>query len=316
MNISIIIPNYNGEKLLRKNLPLVYQAAQNYSKGKVEIIIPDDPSTDDSSKVIREFTEKLNGKIVIKTISNQNKKLAGFSKNVNRGVSLATGDIMVLLNTDVAPDKNFLNFITDHFLNPKVFAVGFLEQSHEKGQVIDRGAGIGLWYKGFLLHKKGDPKKNYTFWASGGSSAFNRQIWYKLGGLDEIYNPFYWEDIDLSYRAQKSGYKIIFENRSRVDHYHDEGAIRTQNKKKSINRISIRNQFIFVWLNITDNDLLINHLFWLPFHLLTAIKNRDSNFILAFIDSLYKIPQILLHKKKYSKHFKLSDKEVIYRNKN
>ena len=51
MNLSIIIPNYNGEKLLQSNLPHVLAAAKEYRKGKVEIIIPNDPSTDNSKEI-------------------------------------------------------------------------------------------------------------------------------------------------------------------------------------------------------------------------------------------------------------------------
>ena len=68
MNISIIIPNYNGEKLLRKNLPKVLEAVREH-KGKVEIIIPDDPSTDNSRKVIQKFFESIKDEHVVgKTI--------------------------------------------------------------------------------------------------------------------------------------------------------------------------------------------------------------------------------------------------------
>ena len=55
MNISIIIPNYNGAEILKKNLPKVLESVKNYKNGKVEIIIPDDPSTDNSKQVIAAF---------------------------------------------------------------------------------------------------------------------------------------------------------------------------------------------------------------------------------------------------------------------
>ena len=52
MNISIVIPNYNGEELLRKNLPKVIDSFLNY-KGTIEIIIADDCSVDGSSEYIK-----------------------------------------------------------------------------------------------------------------------------------------------------------------------------------------------------------------------------------------------------------------------
>lgn len=312
MNISIIIPNYNGENLLKKNLPVVYEAVRHYRHGKVEIIIPDDPSTDNSEKVIKNFIANIKDEnITGKTISNKNKTKAGFSKNVNRGVSLATGDILILLNSDVYPRNNFLDYLIPHFSDTNVFAVGCMDESIENGQKILRGRGVGKWYRGLLIHSKGEVDKNNTLWASGGSSAFNKKIWDKLGGLEELYNPFYWEDIDISYRALKSGYKILFENKSIVVHEHNEGAIKSSFKKYQIIKTAYKNQFIFVWLNITDQKLIISHLFWLPYHLLSALLRRDILFIqglfLAFLKMLY----IIKKRKIYTKHFKITDFEIL-----
>ena len=129
MNISIVIPNFNGEKLLKKNLPHVLESVKDYKKGKVEIIIANDPSTDNSQEVIDHFIKQIKEPHVVgKTISNAKKTEAGFSKNVNRGVSHATGDILLLLNTDVRPHKDFLEPLLAHFADEKVFAVGCINE--------------------------------------------------------------------------------------------------------------------------------------------------------------------------------------------
>ncbi|PJE58197.1 MAG: glycosyltransferase family 2 protein, partial [Candidatus Portnoybacteria bacterium CG10_big_fil_rev_8_21_14_0_10_36_7] len=47
-----------------------------------------------------------------------------------------------------------------------------------------------------------------------------------LNGFDELYSPFYWEDIDLSYRAWKTGYTVLFDPQVLVEHHH-ETTIRT-----------------------------------------------------------------------------------------
>ena len=57
MNISIVIPNYNGEELLRKNLPKLIEAVCNYKD--IEIIIVDDGSTDDSINIIQNSKFKV-----------------------------------------------------------------------------------------------------------------------------------------------------------------------------------------------------------------------------------------------------------------
>src|ERR1700722_10029768 len=149
MDISIIIPVYNSEKILTKNLPHLLSAVKEYKKGKVEIILPNDPSTDKSKEVIADFIASLKGiGIVGKTVNNSRKDESGFSKNVNRGIALSSGDILILLNSDVRPHKDFLAPLLSHFSDDKVFAVGCEDESIEDGQTVLRGRGVGYWQKG------------------------------------------------------------------------------------------------------------------------------------------------------------------------
>jgi GT2 family glycosyltransferase len=312
MDLSIIIPNYNGAAILKKNLPKVLDSVRDYKKGNVEIIIPDDPSTDSSKKVIQEFIDSIKEKHVVgKTISNTSKKEAGFSKNVNRGVRLATGDILILLNSDVAPHKDFLEPLLAHFEEAIVFAVGCMDESIEEGKTVLRGRGVGRWQRGFLIHQKGDNDKTNTLWVSGGSGAFRKSVWDKLGGLDPLYNPFYWEDIDLSYRALKAGYKLVFEPKSKVIHEHEQGAIKTKFKSGHVRRIAFRNQFTFVWKNITEQRLIRSHIFWLPYHCLKALLARDWKFYEGLFDAIGRFSQIQLSKQKAKKLFVRKDSDIL-----
>lgn len=317
MDISIIIPNYNGEKILPKNLPHVLAAVKGYKKGKVEIIIPNDPSTDNSKIVIAEFIASLKGSGIIgKTIDNIKKEEAGFSKNVDRGVSLATGDILILLNSDVSPHKDFLEPLLLHFSDDKVFAVGCMDESIEHGKTVMRGRAVAYWARGFLLHQAGTLDKTNTFWVSGGSGAFRKRVWDKLGGLDVLFNPFYWEDIDLSYRALKSGYKLIFEKKSVVVHEHEEGAIKTKFKAKYVQRIAYRNQFFFVWKNITDGGLLFSHIIWLPYHFVTAFMRKDWAFSQGFFLALVQLNGIEHSRYRAKRYFICKDSMILKELKN
>lgn len=312
MNISIIIPNYNGAEILKKNLPKVLESVKNYKNGKVEIIIPDDPSTDNSKEVIASFISGIKEKHVIgKTISNTVKKEGGFSKNVNRGVTLATGDILILLNSDVAPHKDFLMPLLKHFDDGIVFAVGCMDESIEDGKTILRGRGIGKWQRGFLMHNKGANDKNTTLWVSGGSGAFRKNMWDRLGGLDPLYNPFYWEDIDLSYRALKAGYRLVFEPESVVRHEHEKGAIKTKFKSAQVRKIVFRNQFIFIWKNITQQGLLISHILWLPYHFLKALSSRDWIFMAGFWEAFRMLSQVKQSREKARKISVRKDSDIL-----
>lgn len=310
MNISIIIPNYNGEALLKHNIPLIISTIKEYKEGKVEIIIPDDASLDGSVDFLKIYSQHFKEKNIT-LVYLVNKENKGFSGNVNMGVTYATGEVLILLNSDVVPERGFLSPLLKHFSDPKVFAVGCMDKSIEDGKVVLRGRGIGKWERGFLSHNAGKLDKTNSLWASGGSSAFRKSIWDELGGLNEIYNPFYWEDIDVSYRALKSGYKVIFEKKSIVIHEHSKGAIKTHNTISRINKIAFRNQILFVWLNITDPVFLINHFLRLGLLLLRAIFSKDWLTLQCFFQALLLFPVISIKRDKQKKKFIISDKKLL-----
>lgn len=305
MSISIIIPNFNGKHLIEKNISKVFSSLENFNDYK-EIIFVDDASSDGS----KEYLESLKGKDIKISVLQNNKNL-GFSSSVNKGVKSAKGEIIILLNTDVAPQKDFLAPLLFNFSDEKVFAVGAMDKSVENGKIVLRGRGLGKWMQGFLIHRRGEVDKTNTLWVSGGSSAFRKSIWDKLGGFNELYNPFYWEDIDLSYRAQKSGYKVLFEPKSIVAHDHEEGAIKSRYSKYQIRVISYRNQFIFSWENATDYLLQIDEFFYLPYHFAKALIRGDFPFFIGFFKALILLPKIIKSSITYQKLFVKKDAEVI-----
>jgi GT2 family glycosyltransferase len=306
MDISIIIPNFNGEGLLRKNLPKIFDSLSIYKSGKTEVIVIDDKSEDASLNLLESFKQEYKNLKIYK-----NEKNLGFSSSVNKGANNSIGEILILLNTDAYPQKDFLEPLIKDFEDENVFAVGCLDKSVEGDKTVLRGRGLGEWKKGFLIHRRGEVNQINTLWASGGSGAFRKSIWSKLGGLNELYNPFYWEDIDLSYRALKSGYKILFESKSVVVHEHDKGAIKNKYSIFQIKTIAYRNQFIFVWENATDFSLQIKHLLYLPYHFAKALLRLDLAFFLGFLKALIILPKVIESSIKYDKQFIKKDSEVI-----
>ena len=306
MNLSIIIPNYNGEALLKKNLPKVLNELASYKEHKSEVMVVDDGSTDSSVLYLENLVKEFeNLKFFV------NNKNLGFSSTINKGVKQSKGEVIILLNSDVYPEKDFLHPLLSHFNDEKVFAVGCLDKSIEGEKIVLRGRGLGEWKRGFLVHRKGEVDKNNTLWVSGGSGAFRKSIWEILGGFNELYNPFYWEDIDLSYRALKSGYKVLFEPKSVVYHEHEKGAIKSKFTQSQIKEISYRNQFIFSWENATDYSLQFSHFLWLPYHFVKAILRMDWQFFTGFLKAIVLFPKVISSSFKYQKAFVKKDKEVI-----
>jgi len=305
-HVSIVIPNFNGAQLLERNLPKVIASANAYSMD-VELIVVDDGSTDKSVSITENIILK-NGNL--KLI--QHEKNKGFASSVNTGVAAASGEIVVLLNTDVIPETDFLKPLLVNFTDEKVFAVGCLDRSIEGDGVVERGRGEAYWRRGLLIHRRGEVNKKDTFWVSGGSGAFRKNIWESLSGMDELYSPYYWEDIDLSYRAQKAGYKVLFEPDSIVVHRHEDGSVKKNYSSLQTTKIAYRNQFIFIWKNITDTKLVLSHVLWFFVHLIRHAMLLDLAYYLGLALAVGRLKLIIKARLGAKKTAKLSDSQLMH----
>ncbi|MEK7130018.1 MAG: glycosyltransferase family 2 protein [Patescibacteria group bacterium] len=296
--VSVVIPNWNGKHLLEKHLPSVIQAVDG-----AQIIVADDGSSDGSVQYLQ---VKFRDVVLV-----QKKNHEGFASTVNAGVTAASGDIVVLLNTDVVPEENFLQPLISHFIDEKVFAVSCMDKSKEGDSVVLRGRGLAKWQRGFFVHERGEVDATDTAWVSGGSGAFRKSMWVSLGGMDPLFNPFYWEDIDLSYRARKAGYRILFEPKSIVRHFHEEGKIKRSFSNIAIKIVAYRNQFIFIWKNISDVRLLLSHVFWTPIRLFQSLLTGDIWMTVGYWAALVRLPKIIVSRIKASSHWKRSDRDLL-----
>ena len=293
MRVSIVIPCYNTAELLRKNLPLVLEASKNPENNILEIIVVDDASPDVSVEVVKkEFPE-------IRLIKHRVNR--GFSAAVNTGARMAKGELVCLLNSDVIPEKNFLAAALPHFEGKDVFAVSF----HEK----DYSWAKGNFKAGYLSHSMGKEtsQAHISLWASGGSALFRREYWMALGGMDEkLFSPFYWEDIDLSYRAYKRGFTVLWEPNAKVEHKHESTI--GQLSKKYAQRIRERNELLFIWKNITSPNLFRKHL-----AALFSRMFRHPGYIRIVFLAMLKAGSVIKARRKERKEATVSDETIFAR---
>ena len=247
MKISVIITNWNGLDLLKKNLEQVIKMSPEAQ----EIIVADDASSDKSVSYIKELQKKYSK---LKLITHKNN--LGFGKNSNNAIFKSKGDLVVMLNSDIFPHQNYIKNALHHFSDPKVFGVGFAELGNENWARI-------YWQDGYLQHEPGkDIKKTHiTGWLSGGGSIVRKDLFQKLGGFDKVYEPFYCEDLDLGLRAWKSGYTLLWEPKCIIEHRHE--STMSKFSKSLLNYVKERNRLLSVWRNIDDPQLLFLNKFTL-----------------------------------------------------
>jgi len=113
MKISIITPTYNSGKTLARTIESVL--AQNYPD--LEYIIIDGGSTDNTKEIVSGYQNRLN----IKFISESDK---GIYDAMNKGVKLATGETIGILNSDdIFDNSTVLKIVSEAFTDPKIDAV-------------------------------------------------------------------------------------------------------------------------------------------------------------------------------------------------
>lgn len=292
-NVSVVIPNLNGEKLLEKNLPFLLAAKDNPENCILEIIIVDDGSWDQSVKLIaNKFPQ-------IKLI--KHKVNRGFSASVNTGTRMAKGDLVLLINTDVVPERDFLVPIFKHFEDDKVFAVSL----HESGFGWAKGSFFGGYIQ--LAMSEETDSSHRSFYVSGGSGVFRRSIWMELGGMDEkLLSPFYWEDIDLCFRAEKRGYVNLWEPDGKVVHNHESTI--SKFPKVYVQRIKERNQLLVIWKNIHSPALIRNHILGVLRRTL-----RHPGYFRIILMAIGRLGIALRQRKKEIKLSKVSDEAVFMR---
>jgi GT2 family glycosyltransferase len=293
--ISVVIPIYKNKELFLRNL----NHNLPFLKNCQIIIVNDDPE-----KSWQNELKKISDVILI-----ENAKNLGFGQSINIGVGRAKNDYIMLLNSDVIlNDESYKATISLFNNNKNLFAIGFA-QKEKDGSIV--GKNQIYWSKGMLYHKRADNLNfGFTAWAEGGACLLDKKKFLKLGGIDPLYSPFYWEDIDLSYRAWKAGYKIFFDPNIVVDHQH-ESTIGKYFTNRYIKVTAFCHQFIFIWKNITDRSLYLSHLFFLPYNLIYFLLKGEGEFIAGFLGAMKCLGKIIKQKRTETKRVKLSDRRVL-----
>ena len=286
-SISVILPNYNGRNLLEKNIPSLLKAIAQF---EYEIIVIDDCSTDDSVQFLEQNHPNI---IIIRSEINQ-----GFSSSCNKGINIASKELICIANTDVTFTENYFTNAMQSFTEADVFAV--------KGDIINFGDNFDdveniertslLYYKrGFLrFNQKIEPSDeplsseiNKQFVLLGCCFVCKRESLQALKGYDEIYSPFYWEDADLAHRALQNGYQLKYNPECKV--YHQLSAtISHHHSKRKRRLLSYRNKFLFTWRHLSGISNWLSHLFYTLSNLMTRWIILDWKYYVAFIQAIFR----------------------------
>jgi GT2 family glycosyltransferase len=149
----------------------------------------------------------------------------------------------------------------------------------------------------------------YSAFAGGGSAMFDKDKFEELGGFDELLSPYYWEDVELSYRAWKRGYKVLYEPAATATHRISSTIGKLD--RRSVRIIQQRNRLLFHWVHVHDRRLLVSHLAWLTLLTLTAPIRLQPWFLVSCLKAIASLPRALHRRAQEKRAARLSDRAIF-----
>lgn len=302
MDVTVVIPNYNGKHFLKACL----DSLKNQSRTDFVTLVIDNASTDGSVA----YMEQEYPWVQIARLD----KNYGFSGAVNQGIRLAETEYVLLLNNDTEAEEGFVEELYRMISgDPRIFSVSSKMLDFRKRDRMD-DAGDMYSVIGWQFQRGvGRPEYLYNqavpvFSACAGAAVYRRAVFEKIGYFDE--NHFmYLEDIDIGYRAKIYGYKNYFCPAARVYHV---GSGTSGSKYNDLKvHFSARNSVYLNYKNMPLLQLAVNFpaLFfgWVIKWLFFVKKGFGKVYVksilegFATLDRVKKVPFRFSHMKNYLK---------------
>ena len=196
--VSIVIPAYNEEKNIVTTLKSLTKL--NYPKNKLEIIVVNDGSTDNTKNVVRQFISNNNAH----HIQLINKKNEGKGTALNKGLAISKGDFFVCLDADSIVTRDALKKILPHFTDENIVVVLPLLKVDKPKNLWQKMQ--WLEYIVNMFYKKLMSRLNCVHVSPGPFSVYRTNILKKVGGFDEKNLT---EDLEITLRLQSKNYRIV-----------------------------------------------------------------------------------------------------------
>lgn len=215
-HVSLFIPTFNDRTDLLPCLELIRRL--NYPKHKMEIIIWDNASADDTVEMVQKrFSEmEKDGWLRLKLIEWNNNEGTYIPYNLGLKHLSPQSQYILGLDADVELSENVLISLISAAQEDRVAAVGARSVYYDNPSLTAHGAGLVNQWTG--LYSEKDPEARIECdYVIGCCWLLNRSIFESLGGFDPDYYINHWE-VDYCLRAKKKGYRILYEPRAIARH--------------------------------------------------------------------------------------------------
>lgn len=203
VRISIVVPTHNRANMLRK---LLKSFDGLVKKLPDEIIIIDDYSQDNTREIVENWIIQRH-RFDVKYI--RNARNLGPAKSRNKGIYTANGDLIAFTDSDCIVDRYWLHYLHQPLLRREYIGVG--------GRVLPVGNDVFSRY--YTFHRILEPPESLKYLVSANCMYWSDPV-KDVGGFEETISRPGGEDVGLSFRLYKAGYRFTFEERAIVRHHY------------------------------------------------------------------------------------------------
>ena len=193
--VSVIVPAYNEEDNIEQNIISLNRI--DYPKNRLEIIIVNDGSGDNTSKIVN----RLKGRNIL-FIDNKHNK--GKAACLNQGIEESTGELIACMDADSEVQSDILKKTIPYFINKKIGAVTVTVEVKDAKNFLQKIIAIEYTI-GLSLFLKVLSYFGAVHVTPGPFSIYRKGVLEKIGRFDP---KSIVEDLEIAYRLQKGGYKI------------------------------------------------------------------------------------------------------------
>ncbi|MDI6904973.1 MAG: glycosyltransferase family 2 protein [Candidatus Bathyarchaeia archaeon] len=203
--VSTLIPARNEEQVIGRILQRMTELT--YPKDKMQIIVIDDASTDDTGKIVEEYAKNYSYIKVIHRTSKEWGKVKASA--LNAGLKYAKSEIVLCFDADYYSQADIIEKLVAEFVDPKVGAVqGRVTVLNEPQNIVTRLVALER-VGGYRIDQQARDSLGLIPQLGGTAFAIRRKLLESLGGWDESILA---EDTDLTFRVYLAGYKVRYVN--------------------------------------------------------------------------------------------------------